>query len=120
MENSGSFSLKEIEGVQVFVCQGYFNQEFGVKLAAKVEELFKAGKNAFVLDFQPCTVVNSQGISAVMDLAIKIFDDYRGKFAIANLDQVKQSTFQLVGVIPLVPVGQTVADAVKLLLPVRP
>ncbi len=113
MEGSGSFTVQARQEVQVFTISGYFAGETGSSLQKKVEELFKSGSKAFVLDFQGCKVINSQGIGAVMDLSLKILDDYRGKIAIVNVDSTKIAVFQLVGVFPLVPLSANMEEAIK-------
>jgi hypothetical protein len=114
MADGGPITFQMVGGVPVFLAPPYFAGETGQELHQQVAQLFQQGSNRLVIDFRACKVVTSPGISSLMDLALKLGDDYRGKMAFANLDQVKTQVFTLVGVVPLVPLAQTVEEAVAL------
>ena len=110
------FQIKTLDqnGVIVFGVGGYFEVNAGKQLRAYVEERVQAGKLRFVLDLTDCKVINSLGVAAVLDIAVKVIDDYRGKLVLSGLDAMKTSVFTLAGIIPYLPAVKTMAEAVKL------
>ena len=106
-------SATEIDGVIVFSLPTYFSVEAGEALQHQVTQRFQQGHKFFVLDLQSCNVVNSQGITAILDMAMKIVDDYCGALTMANLDDTKVEVFSLVGLIPMIQHFPSVEEAVS-------
>jgi anti-anti-sigma regulatory factor len=115
MSTTGSIPQILHEGIPVFSLPNYFEHDAGQQLHIQAGELFEKGFGSFVVDFQTCSIINSQGISSLMDLALKCEDDYRGKLVIVNIDSAKTEVLTLVGVIPLVPVAKSLTEAVSII-----
>ena len=106
-------TCSDMNGVVVFGLPAYFSAEAGEALSSQMTQQFQQGKKAFVLDFASCNVVNSQGITAILDMAMKVVDDYCGRMVLANLDETKVEVFSLVGLIPMIPHAASVSEAVQ-------
>ena len=115
MSNTTGIPQALHEGIPMFSLPNYFEHDAGQHLHRQAAELFEQGQGSFIIDFQTCSIINSQGISALMDLALKCEDDYRGKLVIVNIDNSKIEVLTLVGVIPLVPVAGDLSEAVRLI-----
>ena len=59
---------KEIEGRAVIFLHGYLNQSGGEMLALECENLFARGIRILQLDFAGASLVNSIGISFLLDI----------------------------------------------------
>ena len=104
-------AVEVVDGIPVFAAPVYFDKDVGEQFQKQVTELFNIGHSAFIIDFQGCKVINSLGISSLMEQALKCEDDYRKKLVAVNLDRAKISVLKLVGVIPILLVAETLADA---------
>ena len=93
--------VQECDGFPVVIVKGYFNAEAGEKIMPVIDGLLQQGKRGIIIDITPCKVVNSQGISSLIDLVIKVQEDFRGKLVLAGLDQLKKNVFTTAGLLPL-------------------
>jgi anti-anti-sigma factor len=89
------------EDVCIMRVSGYFSADTGKELAQKVEESLRNGRLKFVFDFADCTSVNSPGAAAVLDIVLRIHDDFRGRVFITSLRSLMQNLFEMVGIFPL-------------------
>lgn len=108
------FTFDLEQGVVVFTLSGYVDAGVGKALQERCAALFKEGHLRFVLDFAQTTVVNSPGLGAVLDLGFRVKDDYRGRLVLTGLDAIKQEVFEVVGVLPMLPLAATRQAAVDL------
>ena len=58
---------------------GYLDQEGGKQLAALIEVELAKGFLAFILDLSNCPLVNSLGVAALIQVAIRIKQDFAGR-----------------------------------------
>ena len=108
---STQLTTRRQDSVQIVTMPAYVNAEVGMELDTLVPQLFRRdGTTSFLFDFSGCKVANSQGITALMDNALKVIDDFRGKVVLCGLDAAKKEIFTLVGLLPMLPVADTVEE----------
>lgn len=103
--------LLESEKFPVIAVKGYFNAETGKEVHQVADNLLRQDKIQIIIDFAACKVVNSLGIASLIDLALKILDDFKGRLVLAGLDDFKVSVFETAGLFPLAEGAKTVAEA---------
>lgn len=113
MNEEKQAKVYEKNGVIIFSMPVYLSTESGEELKNLAQNQFQNGKKNFVFDFKDCNIVNSQGVTALLDVAMKTIDDYSGKILFANLDDSKIDFFSLVGLIPLVSHFSTLEEAIQ-------
>ena len=84
--------------ITLITIRGYYNAEAGETMEALFDTFLKERRMLFALDFSTCETANSPGVASLMDLCLKVVDDYRGKIAIFGLDPLKDSFFTMVGI----------------------
>ncbi len=92
--------VEENNEVTVFRISGYFNALTGEKLNTLLDETALKGKTRYVLDFSKCPLINSPGVACLLDLTMKIIEDFRGKLVITGVDQMKMTVMRMVNIIP--------------------
>ena len=95
---SGEFNLySEIkEKTLILKTEGYLNNVGGEKIAEKVSEHLTRDISKVVLDLEKSKVVNSIGISYLIDVIEKL-NDKNGKLIFANLAPTIEKTFNIMG-----------------------
>lgn len=113
---AASFSINHVEAgtTKVLDIHGYFADEAGAALEQAVEELLHAGVLSFVLDFSSCNVISSPGIAALMDITLKITEDFQGKVALCGLDDLQRKVLNMAGIINIAAEGGSREAAVAL------
>jgi|GEM_PF-3471780 len=92
---------KETEDGVIYYVTGYFSQDAGNEVYDSVDEYLKKGKKKVVMELSDCQVLNSTGISILMDLQGKIRDDYSGELLFEGLTSTQCVALRVVGLIPL-------------------
>lgn len=110
-----TINVTERQEIVVMAIGGYFTMETGDELQERAREAFRRGRLRFVFDFTNCELINSPGVAGMMDLCLRILDDFRGKAVICGLDELKNSVFKMVGILPLVDVAGTLDEAIAFL-----
>lgn len=110
-----SFTLKSliVDNCVVMEITGYFAAEAGRKLDEDVDAHLRLGKTAVVLDFTKCDVVSSPGIASLMDICLKVTEDFKGKIAMCGLDPLKSKVFYMAGIVSIAPAAETRELAIK-------
>lgn len=104
---------KTIDGMIVFHIKGYFSDYAGKKMQDTVDEHLKSGAAAFVFDFSGCPLINSPGIVAIANIAMKIVDDFRGRIVLCGLDDLKTSVLNVAGVFPTAEYSGTLEESLQ-------
>ncbi len=100
-----SFTLKTSEqgGVLIVEIQGYFAGDAGAALQTLADEQCRAGRLKILLDFSACNVVSSPGVAALMEITLRITEDFQGKTAMCGLDTLKRNVFSMAGITSIAP-----------------
>ncbi len=108
---------KEMEGISILGVGGYFAADAGRKVQEKVGALLKDGKVYIILDLSACKAINSPGVASVMDVTMKILDDFKGKLVLVGLNRLMVSVFTMAGIIPLAETGTDVSEGIRKIKP---
>ena len=76
--------------------EGYINNAGGEKIAQEFEEHFNNGINKLLIDIEGSKVVNSIGISFLIEIIEKL-NSNNGKLYFSNLDPSIEKTFTIMG-----------------------
>lgn len=100
-------TLLEQDGVFVLRCQGYLDDKGGDELQQAVIASFSKGHQRFILNFAGSPVINSQGISHLIEIAEIVVEDRQGKLAFVGLSDLSLNVFKTVG---LLRMGEQFSD----------
>ena len=89
-------NVEEKNGVIIISTTGYFNNVGGEKIAEACYEKIDGGKNKFLLNLERSSVVNSIGVSILIEIIEKL-QDSDGKLAYYNLAPIVEKTFKIMG-----------------------
>ncbi len=96
--DSFSIEIHDEGGVAVIVPRGYCNAEAGEEMHRMVDDRYARDQQTrFVVDFGSCNLINSPGIVAMTDLAMKITEDLMGRVVFCGLDDLKSTVFKMAG-----------------------
>lgn len=105
-------SYRTQESAVIIVLSGYIEQE----ASAKVIEIFDkqlSEKKIFIFDFSEVSIVNSGGISCLLDIFSRKIADTSLNFALCKLNHSTQYSFKIVGIFNLAKEFPDVETAVK-------
>ena len=89
-------TVKEVDGVVVIATDGYLNNIGGEKISEVCDEYMDKGKNTFLINLEKSTVVNSIGVSILIEIIEKL-QEVDGKLAYCNLASIVEKTFNIMG-----------------------
>lgn len=98
--------------VTVVRTQGYLDDVGGKVFRDKCTELIDKGNIYFVFNLEKTPVINSTGLSTLLDVMVQIIDYNEGEVAITGLSKLTQTALQMTGVLTLCDSYQTEAEAV--------
>lgn len=110
-----TITITPISGIPVVSLSGYLNEEGGVQLHQKMDELLRSGQVRLVIDVAACKAMNSPGVASMMNLVMKVNDDFQGGVIFVGLDRLKTQVFKMVGIIGLSRQVPTIAEALAIL-----
>ena len=88
--------IKEEGDVVIISTDGYLNNVVGEKIAEACYEKIDGGKNKFLLNLERSSVVNSIGVSILIEIIEKL-QDSDGKLGYYNLAPIVEKTFTIMG-----------------------
>ena len=91
-----SIDVKEEGDVVIISTDGYLNNVGGEKIAEACYEKIEKGKKHFLLNLEKSTVVNSIGVSILIEIIEKL-QDHDGKLGYFNLAPIVEKTFSIIG-----------------------
>lgn len=106
--------ITERDSVVIAIIKGYFNADAGEDLNDRIDRLALAGKVRIIIDFSDCTLLNSPGVTSMVDITLKVSEDFDGKLVFFGLDQIKYNVLRTVHVIPPAEVASSLAEAYQL------
>jgi len=105
---------QEKSGISIIKVHGYFNEETGKRLNEIVSELVDYDKLNFIIDFQECELINSLGVGALLELTLKVREDFEGKVVLASPTKLLLEVFELAFLIPENEVADGIEHALEL------
>jgi anti-anti-sigma factor len=108
------FKLKsELNGdVLIMHTSGYVNNEGGEKIAQEFSKHFEKGINKVIIDLEKSKVVNSIGISFLIEVIEKL-NDNGGKLIFTNLESAIEKTLTIMGLFNYAAKEDNVDGALK-------
>ena len=97
----------EQNGVFLIRCQGYLDDKGGIQLRETIVASFAKGHQRFVLNFKGSPVINSQGVSHLIEIAEIVVEDRHGKLGFVGLSELALNVFKTVD---LLRVGEEFSD----------
>ena len=110
-----SFSLEESipGGVVVITVRGYFNDSAGQELSEIINRHLREDRTRFVFDFQFCSLINSMGVADLLEIALRIVEDFKGKLILSALKPFMAEILTLASVLPIAKAAQDAETALK-------
>lgn len=96
MDAELSLSSKVQSDLLIIETDGYINNQGGEKIAAEAYKHIDQGIKKVLLDLDKSKIVNSIGISILIEIIEKL-DDIDGKLFFTNLDPTVEKTFNIMG-----------------------
>ena len=91
-----SLDVKDEGDVVIIETTGYLNNVGGEKISEACYEKMENGKKLFLLDLENSKVVNSIGVSILIEIIEKL-QDVDGKLGYYNLAPIVEKTFNIMG-----------------------
>ncbi len=91
-----SLSVREEGDVVIIETTGYLNNVGGEKISEVCYEKMDGGKKYFLLNLENSKVVNSIGVSILIEIIEKL-QDVGGKLGYYNLAPIVEKTFNIMG-----------------------
>jgi anti-anti-sigma factor len=114
MEQPFSLTSEKRGACAVISTSGYVNNVGGEAIAREFAKYFDAGTRHVVIDLHGSKVVNSVGMSFLIEI-IEQLQDADGKLYFANLDPAVDKMLAIMGLFNFAGKGQTVDDALAAL-----
>ena len=94
----------------IIITEGYINNAGGEKIVRELEK--HSGVNKLVLNLEKSKVVNSIGISHLIEVIEKL-NQINGKLIFTNLDPTIEKTFSIMGLFQFAEKADSVESALK-------
>lgn len=111
---SGEFNLiAELnDKALVLTTEGYINNVAGERIAAEFSNHLSRGINKVIINMQKSKVINSIGISYLLEVIEKL-NDNNGKLIFTNLDPTIEKTFNIMGLFQFAEKADSLESALK-------
>lgn len=90
-------TVERREGVAVIYTDGYINNQGGEEIARAAYELMGEGFARILLNLAGTKIVNSIGISILIEIIEKMLETEGGRLAFCNLTPTIEKTFHIMG-----------------------
>ncbi|MFZ2955796.1 MAG: STAS domain-containing protein [Candidatus Ozemobacteraceae bacterium] len=107
------FKIERIQQgkIQIFRTQGYLDDSGGKTLKELCTKAIDEGNSLFVFNLAGTPVINSTGLSMLLDLMVRIIDYNDGKVGVTGLSKLTRTALQMTGVLTLAKEFASEADA---------
>ena len=109
-----SVRIEEMGSLAIMRSNGYINNLGGEKIADECYKLISKGCKDFVINLEDSKVVNSIGISILIELIEKILE-IKGQLAFSNLTPTVSKTFRIMGLLQYAKLFEDEQAAVRAL-----
>ena len=114
METTLELEVNTENDTGILAAKGYINNSGGEQIAAACDELIEDGLKHFLLDLGQCRIVNSIGISILIEITEKI-RGLEGAVAFCCMTPTVAKTFRIMGLLQLSTVHDTREEALRAL-----
>jgi len=98
--------------ILVLRTDGYINNVAGEKILDEFSKNYTEDMNKVIMDLEKSKVVNSIGISYLIDIIEKL-NERNGKLVFTNLDPTIDKTFNIMGIFQFAQKAESVEAALK-------
>ena len=113
MINDFKLTSTTTNDVLVITTEGYINNAGGEKIAQEFESHFQNGTTKLLIDMEGSKVVNSIGISFLIEIIEKL-NDAEGKLIFTDMDPAIEKTLTIMGLFNFAGKADSVDAAVKM------
>lgn len=114
MSDAFSLTVEEKGDYAVIRTEGYVNNLGGEKIGEVAEQFIEKGIHRLILNFEKSNVVNSIGISILIEVIEKIVD-IDGQIVFCHLTKTIAKTFNIMGLTQYAEIFETEAEAIAAL-----
>lgn len=111
MINQFAVTVRKETGFAVINTDGYVNNLGGEKIAEAANSLITDGTNKLVINMEKSTVVNSIGISILIEI-IERLQEIGGKLVFCNLTKTIAKTFTIMGLTQFSEIAENEEQAI--------
>ncbi|MBT9548772.1 MAG: STAS domain-containing protein [Candidatus Sericytochromatia bacterium] len=111
MSDTFQLTVEERDGFAILRTEGYVNNLGGEKIGEAADALIEKGVKKLVLNFEKSNVVNSIGISILIEVIEKIVD-VDGRICFCFLTKTIAKTFNIMGLTQYAEIYDTEAQAI--------
>ena len=99
IENMSEFKFKREYAGDVLILrpEGYFNEQAGQVVRAFLKESPAEKTRMVVLNLEKVAVINSPGITQILELTEEILYERKGQLALVGVSQLYLEVFQVIG-----------------------
>ena len=98
------------DGISRLAVKGYINNLGGERIAEVCSEHIDAGTRKFIIDLEGCRIVNSIGISILIEVIEKL-KELDGKVAFCSVSPTIAKTFRIMGLLQTAQLYDSDAEA---------
>lgn len=111
MSDAFSLTVEERGDYALIRTEGYVNNLGGEKIGEVAEQCIEKGIQRLILNFEKSSVVNSIGISILIEVIEKIVD-IDGRIVFCHLTKTISKTFHIMGLTQYADIYETEDDAI--------
>ena len=112
MSDSFRVETSERDSLRIISTHGYINNLGGETIAAKFDELFRDGHRNFLFDLAGSKIINSIGISFLIEILEKVIES-KGGLAFCNCAPIIEKTFKIMGITQYAKVYRSTEEALQ-------
>ncbi len=112
MESEFKLETEVKNDILIMHTSGYVNNTGGEKIAQEFSQHFEKGVNKVIIDLKQSKVVNSIGISFLIEVIEKL-NENNGKLIFTNLEPAIDKTLTIMGLFSFAGKEETVENALK-------
>jgi anti-anti-sigma regulatory factor len=111
MAEKFAITEKTERDVVIFLISGYFGEQGGQKLAARVDELLCSRREKLIIDLAECSVLASPGFGALLEIVDKVVEEFGGTVVFSGPSAVMLQVMNLTHIASLVRIEDTLDNA---------
>ena len=100
-------------GALILRAQGYLDEPAGRRLREETVAAVAQGVRHLVLNLEQATVINSPGITQLLELAEELVYDHKGSLSLVGVSALYTEVFQVVGLSGMARVCTSEQDALQ-------
>jgi len=109
-------TVERRDDVAIFWTDGYINNQGGEEIARQAYTQLEAGARALILNLEKTRIVNSIGISILIEVLERVMDR-KGTLAFCSLTPTIDKTFRIMGLAQYAAIYPTLEEALKAAAP---